>query len=219
MDAALAALKKLRGVTEIGALREQYSAAIVDALPTVREFTKAPGPEWLNVKLAMEAAIDEYQAPLASLSAWSSSASAAMTRAAKWSDYALELAALPSERTHMESSEPVPIELGATVTGRLGAGDQLLPRALDRIYEGGRSDIYTLKISATTDVMIVAQATLCQLHLTVVDASGKKLEGDGITTYSPSIGRKLAAGGYQLWISADPGRVCDYHLEVAVKKA
>jgi hypothetical protein len=216
MDAAFAALKKLRGITEIGALRDQYSAAIVDALPTVREFTKAPGPDWLNVKLALEAAIAEYQAPLASLSAWSS-AGDAMARASRWSDYALALAAMPSERTHMESSDPVPIELGATVMGRFGAGDQLLPRALDRIFEGGLSDIYTLKISAPTDVMIAAKARLCQIHLTVVDASGKKLEGDGIVTYSPSIGRKLPPGGYQIWVSGDPGRACDYQLEVAAK--
>ena len=55
-------------------------------------------------------------------------------------------------------------------------------------------------------------------HITITDSADKKIEGDGLGLKQvASIKRKLPAGSYKIWASAEAGLVCTYELSVSAR--
>jgi hypothetical protein len=216
MELALKALKDLKAATEIGMLRDQYSQKIVETLTKVRDFTGSETKDWLQVKAAMEKAIEVYQAPLASLDAWKTAGSF-MTWAAEWSEYAAELVIRPDENKHVETASDGTITWNQTVMGRLGIGDRVMTRDLDASTAGGFNDRFTLEVASTIPYLrIVMTCRPCRPHLTLQSAAtGRQIDGDAGNLGTSTIERRnVPAGVYYIWAGTWQTQLGDYTLVV-----
>lgn len=212
MDDAFKALNELAAATEIGMLRDQYSQKLIDTLPRVRAFTKVAAG-WDDVRAALELAIVQYQEPLADLANWKS-AGGSMAAGRKWAEYAKELATRDGEETHSETSAEQDLRVGKSVRGRLGKGDRQMPGELDRSSQGAFNDVFRLKLDSVTQVSVVVSCGTCKPHLTLADASGRKIEGDAGYSGKSTIKRQLKPGVYSLWVGEIyAGEVGEYTLE------
>ncbi len=91
---------------------------------------------------------------------------------------------------------------GFSTTGRLGAGDVLMPAMLDKSTAGAFNDVYLLEIeqSGELTINVEKQLGLALLHTTVVAPDGKKIEGDmgrGTVRTKKKLNR---SGRYEVWI-------------------
>jgi hypothetical protein len=201
LDEALNALVELRSATKIGMPRNQYSEELANTLARVKAFTDGPAQDWLDVRLAMQMALSYYQYPLKDSSNWSD-AGTCWSVATRWVDYAKTRAETDRPDYRERSDVEVPISVNQTLSGRLGIGDRVMPRALDRPSEGALNDVYVLELSSSSDVIIRMRSGFVSAHLTLLDSSGRRLEGDGGSVGDATIQRKLAAGKYLVWAGA-----------------
>jgi hypothetical protein len=135
-------------------------------------------------------------------------------------DYARSLASDPLEESHVETPAEILVKMGQSVRGRLGFGDALMPRTIDNSSKASFNDVYKLDLTALANVRIGMNGNgACRPHLTLVDGSGKKIEGDmGGTNFPSTIVRKLSAGRYSIWAGASSiGEVCSYDLKITAK--
>jgi len=215
VDAAIRALKDVRGVVEIGRItREQYAQKLGEILPRVFEFVREPNPAgWADVRVAMLRAVENYQQPLANDNAWQNAADS-LRRAVAYGDYAVATAALPGEALHAELPETRTIALGDSVTGRLGRGDWTMPEDIDRSAADGFHDLLTIAVTASTRIELQMSCAPCQPHLAIMDETGKRLEADLGLTESARIRRTIAPGTYTIWAGTLTGQVGTYTLDV-----
>lgn len=214
LTAALDALRKLRAVTEVGMLRDQYSAKLVELLPNVTAFLAEDSGQWLDVRFALSQAVDAYRRPMSSLSAWAV-VPAAMTDGSLWGSRAEELAKRPGEVAHKESPQVRTIRIGETATGRLGVGDIAMPESLDAGIADGLSDRFEIDLPEGASVRMVMTSANCYPHLLLADSSGKRVgHEDGPKHTAVLARRNLKAGRYTVWASAGSRQIGDYELVV-----
>jgi hypothetical protein len=208
----LAALKTLRAATEVGMLRTQYSEKLVEVLPSAREFIKGTDG-WADLRIAIAHAYDDYKRPMETLESWKY-ADLAMTAAAMWVDYADTLAKLPDEQNHLERETMEAISVGQDKRGRLGVGDIMMPEKLDRSAAGGFNDIYSFSLSTAARISLRLESHPCTPHLTLVDSTGKKLEGDMGAGGPSTIRKKLPPGTYRIWAGTIAREIGTYTLRL-----
>lgn len=216
MKKALDALQSLRAATEIGMLRTQYAQKLIETLPAVKEFAKPSSTsDWLDVRLAMASAAADYQLPLSSLDAWQR-AEINMTRAAAAVAYAAKLIAQPGEQNHKEDREVRTIRPGEELTGRLGYGDQPMPRSLDVANEGGFNDVFNFVVESPQRFEVSMKCT-CDPQLTVALA-GKLVRGASGVIGPAKTKFDAAPNRYEIWAGAQPGHVGEYVLTITPTK-
>jgi hypothetical protein len=217
LQAAIKGLRDVRGVVEVGGItRPQYAQKLGELLPRVFEYSRGTGADWQDARMAMGKAAETYQVPLKTDADWKNAASW-LGKAIAWGDYAISMTQNSEFRTHVETPTDRPIHLNEKITGRLGNGDTPMPNQLDLSVAGGFNDVYRLDIDAPTRVEITMACVPCSAHLTVVDSTGKKLEGDlGLSGVS-RIRRTLTPGSYSIWAGAPAREVGDFEL-MAEKK-
>ena len=218
LDDALDAFKELRAATEVGILREQYSQKLLDTLPRVNAFVNGEKVDWADVRIAMIFATRLYQD---ALNRWGEKDSILSTvpqddwsSARAFVDYAALLASYPGEKTHREKPSETSIMVGASADGRLGVGDSIMSKELDRSSAGGFNDVFKVMLASQTNLDINLRTKGgCPPHLTLVDALGKKLDGS-----SGNIRRNLNPGTYTIWAGTHPGYACLFTLTVTAKR-
>jgi len=218
IEAALTSLRALRSVIQVGVLREQYNAKLLEHVPAITAFTSSPTTDWNDLKQAMSIAVANFKEPMDSLSAWKS-ASTTFGYAGLWADHALKLAGLPGEQTHRESDAKRPIQSsGPTVTGRLGYGDMLMPADLDRGSLNAYNDIYTFTIPPGNNQLYLGMICRpCRPHLTLVGPGGKRVAADAALTKATIQQRNLPAGNYEVWAGASGAiEIGEYELAVTL---
>ena len=183
-------------------------------LSPVREFIERDDG-WWDVRIALEKAIGFFQQPLSSTSAWSS-ASRDFTRAATFADIATKLAALPDAPDHVESREVTPIEVDGRLEGRLGHGDWLMPRELDRFSAGGLNDqvSFTLEERSSVEIVMDCNSPFCRSHLTLVDAQGGSIDSNSGS--AAEIRHTLEPGNYLIWAGTSAGFIGFYTLTLSL---
>ena len=214
VDVALAALRDLRSVTEIGVLRTQYSEKLVSTLLPVKAFADRSDGTWIDLKAALRKATSYYQAPLISLESWSN-ASRMFMFAAQWADYAALLSGQPNESAHIESGDQQQIDTRGTLNGRLGSGDRQLPKNLLRKdFDGGFSDALQFSLATDADLDVEMSCAPCHAGLVLMDSTGKKIDSDaGISrTSAPHIKKRLPPGRYVLLPATTIDEVGSYKL-------
>lgn len=215
LEVALKALKELRGASRVGMLREQYSEKLVATLPQVRAFAEGPGDSWADVKIAMMFAVARYEAPMASLEMWTN-AGFNMTVAGNYVDYVEALMALKDEETHTEKPSDQAISIGSDVTGRLGKGDVIMAKTVEKSAAGGFGDNWTLDMKTPSQVTIELTSKPCHPYLVLTDESGKKLDSDagGSLSGQARIRKSLPAGRYHIWAGSSVSEVGTYKLAI-----
>jgi hypothetical protein len=201
---ALQALEELDTATEIGVLRDQYSAKLLATLPRVKAFIDAEDGTWLDTKAAMRAAMNFYQWPMSSLGSWQN-ASSSFSGGSKWVQYAKRLATDSSEQNHKESQEERKIEIPTNVNGRLGSGDVLMPKELDGGTEGLPNDVFVFTLVNERSVNAHVQMDGCGAHVMLLDEAGKKLGDNGggmlrLPSPEATLSKGLKPGTYRLWV-------------------
>ena len=129
---SFAAIEEFQASLEIGLLREQFNEKLVETMPTVTSYIKSTGDKWADVKLAFALAIQDYQA---TINQWRDR-NRYIESAHEWTEYA-QFLRRESSANHRESDEHQMIESHSfSTTGRLGAGDVLMPATLDKSTAG-----------------------------------------------------------------------------------
>jgi hypothetical protein len=199
MDTAFAAFAELNRALAVGVLRDQYSERLVATMSKVVEFTGGESKEWLDIRLAMYNAMEQYKEPLAKLENWKD-ASLYFGRAMADIAWAETLRRRgESERTHVESPNEKPLALNQDVGGRLGFGDRVMSREIDKGTENAYNDVWTFEVTTVGTVTIEMAANAFDTHLTLLDASGKKLDSDLAFGSKATIKRRLGTGKYVVW--------------------
>lgn len=214
LDAAVRALKDLRGVVEIGGItRPQYAQKLGETIPRILEFAREPNAtDWIDVRIAMQRAAESYQQPLASDAAWQGAVEP-LRRAVAFGEFAVTNA-VPGEAAHVESQDARALKDGDSVTGRLGHGDRTLPEALDKAAADGFHDIFTFEVAAAMRVEIQLSCAPCVAHLAIADADGKRVDGALGAAGSARIRHSLDPGTYTIWAGTTSGQVGTYSLEL-----
>jgi hypothetical protein len=217
---AFRALKELQVATEIGLTRLQYSERLQQSLPPALAFMRDKESGWEDAKLAIRLAVDGYQS---AVEFWSSLAlSRPWERAREWTDYAQVLVETDSPN-HKEDGEETLLKLATDVSGRLGVGDRSMSRETDKSSAGAFNDVYRLEIFEAGRLVVTLTAQPCNPHLTLLDSSGRKLEGDmGVGVVSPqsTIKRQInGPGTYFVWAGASRiGEVGRYKLRAEMTR-
>lgn len=213
MEGAFEALHEIDAATRAGMLRPQYNDVVLAAMPQVDHFLRS-GDGWADVRLAMESAAMLYQKALEGTASWQN-AEQYWREAGRRLEYADRLARDREERDHRESPEPRPMHVGTQVNGRLGTGDRQMPQQIDRSSIGAFNDVWDLQLAGAASLVITMESDVFQPHLTIVDATGRKVEGDmGYGTRS-EIRRTVPAGTYTIWAGAvTPRDIGTYSLTV-----
>jgi hypothetical protein len=221
IDDAFKAFTELEAATEIGVLRHQYSAKLLETLPRVQAFIKSTGESWADVRLLMSRAIEHYQEPLRG--------SSVSERASSWEgahlswgaaradvEHARELASQDGEESHREEPTERAIALGA-VTGRLGVGDRTSARETDGQRENPFIDLYRLNVDRPVSLILDLVPTGFAAQLTLTDESGRQIaEGSGYQLSRITV--SLGPGAYLVWAGAKKtGEVGRYVLTVTAK--
>jgi hypothetical protein len=217
IDTAFAAFAELQNALAVGVLREQYSERLVATMSKVVAFTGGSSREWMDVRLAMVNAIAQYQEPLKTAESWESAAGywTKATYDLQWAE-ALHKRG-DAERMHEERMDERPLALGEQVEGRLGHGDRLMSREMDRGTENAFNDVWTVDVPTGGNLVIEMTAAPFDPHLTLLDANGKKLDSDLAQTYRATIRRRVPPGTYRIWAGAwKPRDVGNYALRAAV---
>jgi hypothetical protein len=202
---AFAALDDLRGALQVGVLRPQYSDKTVALLPRVNAFARDIGTgEWMDVRIALAAAVSEYSIPLVSLEAWEQ-APYRWARASRFVDYAKKLYSNPGERTHGETENiEGMLDLGKAIEMRLGVGDAKLPQ-LDSDWGGRSAERYKFSIATPAKVIFTGTGAGYDHALFLMDTNGNRIGKE--TGESTSLKKKLQPGTYLLWVSSMFGDV------------
>lgn len=216
MEAAVDALHDMEAATRAGMLRPQYNDVVLAAMPHVDRFLRA-GDGWADVRLAVAAAATLYQKPLEGPASWQN-AEQHWREAGRRLEYADRLVRDREERDHQESPELRQTQMGMQVNGRLGTGDRQMPQQIDRSSVGAFNDVWELEVAAATGLVITMESDIFQPHLTLVDSTGRKLEGDmGYATRS-EIRKTVPAGTYTIWAgAATPREIGTYSLMVRAR--
>jgi hypothetical protein len=228
-DEALKALKEIQVATEIGLARNQYSEKLQEKLPRVIAFLDETEAGWADVKLAMRAAVGDYQWPLdinrgGDVRGWSSTTvSLFWKRARQLTDYAESLLAV-DHRSHREVTDEKPLEAGIEANGRLGVGDRVMTEKIDKSSAGAFNDVYLLEIRKPGRIAITMIAEPGCAHLTLLNSSGVKLEGDmgvtlGAVSHPSTIKTQIKTPGtHYVWAGACKiGEVSRYKLKVEMQ--
>ena len=199
MDTAFAAFAELNRALAVGVLRDQYSERLVATMSKVVEFTGGDSREWMDIRLAMYSAMEQYKEPLAKLENWTD-ASMYFGRAMadiQWAETLRKRG--DAERMHQETPDEKPLPLNQDVPGRLGFGDRLMSRDMDKGTENAYNDVWTFEVTTVGTVTIEMSAGPFDTHLTLLDASGKKLDSDLAFGSKATIKRRLGTGKYVIW--------------------
>ena len=218
LQAALRSAKSMRAASQVGLLREQYSAKLVETMPAVQAFIAEDDKRWINVKAALVALAANYQAPMADLQSWNL-ASTYMGRAARWLAYADDLSTRPGEETATGIEETKPLNQSDAVTGRLMIGDAQMDRSLDASSVGGLNDRFTIEVPTYSTLEILMTCAPCDPHLTLVDPKGKKVDGDAGSGGTSKLSKKnLSPGTYTIWAGTYARQVGDYKLTPTISR-
>lgn len=212
LDRAIEALLAMRTTEGADVTRDTYQKKLLETKPIVEVFTTGTN-DWRDVRLAMTNAVYEFEAPLKwPAQVWT--APSLPSAGVGWTQYAVDLAREADARTHVETPERRAMRVGEAIERRLGHGDQVMARALDSGSAGGFNDVVALTVEAPAQITIRLGCRPCRAHLTLADAAGRKIEGDGRLMSSATIRRTLQPGQYAIWAGTFEGEVGRYRLEV-----
>jgi hypothetical protein len=164
-------LRAFHAALEIGMLRSEYASRLQQVLPPIEDFLKTRKPYWYpDAQLALNAAMEAYKSPLASVYGWSS-ASNDWQKASAYLRYAEDVVH-NDPPNHREEPKEKPLALGVDVEGRIGFGDAPGPQFL-----GAQtlSDAYRVEVARAGKLLITASGSPCSLYEELRDASGKDM--------------------------------------------
>ncbi len=203
IEDALAALDEIGKAVRVGVLRPQYADLMVAQLPRVMAFLDTPDEDWMDVRLALQAARHEYEGPLRSIEAWSNG-SAYITEAGLWVLYAKWIREQPDARTHREAPFKGQLQLDTPVEGRLGFGDSKLPAELARYAElpSAPAEAYEIDLPQPGKLTLeVTSPTPGHPSLVVIDSFGKVLDSDSSGRLKKDL---KATGHHTVWVVGNP---------------
>jgi hypothetical protein len=213
IDDAFQAFSELQALTEgsVPVRPARYAARLKETLPRIQAFISNSGESWADVRLVMAEAVEAYQA---ALDGWSN-ATLFWTAASRVLEFARTLASQEGEELHREQAIERDIALGTQVSGRLGAGDRIMPRETDRSTEGAFNDVYRLRVDRPVNVVLQLATVHCFAHLTLTDDAGKQIDGN-MGRPDGKITKLLTPGVYHVWAGASiANRVGTYVLTVS----
>ncbi len=217
----LNALRSIEVAADIGfddEAREDYAQVYAEAF--VRQFETSADTSWVDVRIALASALQQYREPLESDFRWTAR-ERSFDRAVPFLSYATQLSADPSEASHTEDPEETRVlALSQLVEGRLGWGDREMAGVLDSSSEGAYNDLFQFTLTESMRTEIELRCTPCAPHLTVTDAAGAKIEGDaGRRGGRSRIRRDLEAGTYYIWAGTNKANdVGEYTLRVGPRR-
>ena len=202
-------LRPFHAALEIGMLRSEYAERLQQVLPPIVGFLKTRKPYWYpDAQLALNAALEAYKSPLASIYGWSS-ASSDWQKARAYLRYAEDVVRTDPP-DHREDPREKPLALSVETAGRIGFGDAAGPEFLG---SPTLADVYRISIARAGEILITAEGTPCSLNEELRDSADKELS----TTHAPGgWAAKVKPGTYRLVVFCADGGVGTYKLRTAV---
>lgn len=210
MEKAFESLRTLRAVAQVGVLRDQYSAKLIEHLPAVQHFITST-EDWKDVRRALELSVSAYKEPMEDLLSWGN-AGRSMSWGVAWAEYAELLSRRPNESSHVETESTAKISVPGTVKGRVGFGDAMMPETLDKSNKGSYRDVVELTVPTKTSLEITMDCIPCEEHLLLTDAAGKKVAAPIFN--EPHIRKTLNPGTYNIWVGGRKSQIGEYTLTV-----